>query len=160
MFAPSSIRGFTLLETLVATGILITSLAGLAQLFFLSSRSAWQAGVSGAALIAAQDKLEALRGRTFAYDSAGSAVTDGALQPSPSNTLARNVAPYVDWLDASGVARSSAESAIMVRRWRIFAVDAGTPDAIAIEVCVTRIGEAADTRWADACLSTIRTRQP
>lgn len=158
MFSPSSIRGFTLLETLVATGILITSLAGLAQLFVLSSQSARQAGVAGAALVAAQDKLEALRGRAFAYDSAGITVTDGALQPSPSDTLARDVAPYVDWLDASGVARSNAGSAVMVRRWRIARVDAETPEAITIEVCVSRVEVA--TRWADACLSTIRTRQP
>jgi len=160
MFSASSTRGFTLLETLVATGILITSLAGLAQLFVLSSQSARHAGVSGAALVAAQDKLEALRGLAFAYDSAGIAVTDGALRPSPSNSLARDTAPYVDWLDASGVARSNAASAVMVRRWRISRVDAEMPEAIAIEVCVSRIADEVDTRWADACLSTIRTRQP
>jgi type II secretory pathway pseudopilin PulG len=155
-----SARGFTLLETLVATSILITSLAGVAQLFVLSSQFARRAGISGAALVAAQDKLEALRGRAFAYDSAGAAVTDAALLPSPPDTLAGNVAPYVDWLDPSGSARSNAESAVLVRRWRISRVDAVTPDAIAIEVCVYRVGADVGAGWADACLSTIRARQP
>jgi prepilin-type N-terminal cleavage/methylation domain-containing protein len=160
MWCPSSDRGFTLFETLVATSILVTALAGLAQLFVLSSQFARQAGVAGAALVAAQDKLETLRGHTFAYDSAGAPVTDSALLRSPSNTLAGDVAPYVDWLDPVGVARSNAQSAVLVRRWRISPVDAQTPDAIAIEVCVYRVGEGAAARWADACLSTIRTRQP
>ena len=159
MSAPSSARGFTLFETLVATSILVTALAGLAQLFVLSSQSARQASVAGAALVAAQDKLEALRALTFAYDSTGAAVTDAALRPSPSNTLASDVAPYVDWLDSFGVARAVAESAVLVRRWRISPVDAETPDAIAIEVCVHRVS-GTDVSWADACLSTIRTRQP
>jgi type II secretory pathway pseudopilin PulG len=155
-----STRGFTLLETLVATGILITSLAGLAQLFGLSSQFARRAGVSGAALVAAQDKLESLRGHAFAYDSAGAPVTDAALLPSPSDSLDSNVPPHVDWLDSSGSARSNAESAVLVRRWRVSRVDAGTPDAITIEVCVYRAGDDVGAAWADACLSTIRTRQP
>jgi prepilin-type N-terminal cleavage/methylation domain-containing protein len=160
MHSPHSARGFTLLETLVATSILVTALAGLAQLFVLSSQLARQAGVAGAALVAAQDKLEALRGQTFAYDSAGAAVTDAALRPSPSNALSSNVTPYVDWLDPSGTARSDAASAIFVRRWRISPIDLETPDAVAIEVCVYRAGDDADVRQADACLSTIRSRQP
>lgn len=160
MCARSSLRGFTLVETLVATCILVTAIAGLAQLFVLSSQIARQAGVAGAALVAAQDKLEVLRGRAFAYDSVGTSVTDAALRLSPSNTLVGDVAPYVDWLDSSGSARPNAESAVLVRRWRISPVDAGTPDAIAIEVCVYRLDDNVGPRWADACLSTIRTRQP
>jgi prepilin-type N-terminal cleavage/methylation domain-containing protein len=37
MHSLSSARGFTLFETLVATGILVTALAGVAQLFVLGS---------------------------------------------------------------------------------------------------------------------------
>ena len=156
----ASERGFTLFETIVATGILVTALAGVAQLFVLGTHLTRQAGASGRALVAAQDKLESLRGQPFTYDSAGGSVTAPALQPSPPTTLAADTEPYVDWLDVDGVALESADGAILVRRWRISSLGATTPDAIAIEVCVFRTPGAADPRGADACLSTIRTRQP
>ena len=38
MTQQTSARGFTLVETLVATGVLVTAIAGLAQLFALSMR--------------------------------------------------------------------------------------------------------------------------
>ena len=156
MSSPSSTRGFTLLETLVATGILVTTLAGVAQLFVLGSHLTRQAGASGAALIAAQDRLELLRGQAFTYDSNGLIVTDPALEPSPESSLAEDVNPYVDWLDADGEPTGNADDAVLSRRWRITSLGATTPDAIAIEVCVVRFG----ANGADTCLSTIRTRQP
>jgi prepilin-type N-terminal cleavage/methylation domain-containing protein len=160
MFLHASERGFTLLETLVATSILVTTLAGVAQLFILGTHLTRQAGASGGALVAAQDKLESLRGEAFTYDSVGFPVTAPALQPSPPTTLGKDTGPYVDWLDVDGVASETAKGAIMVRRWRISSLGATTPDAIAIEVCVFRAPGVADPRGADACLSTIRARQP
>ncbi len=89
MFSIASTRGFTLFETVIATGILVTALAGIAQLFILSSHLARQATASGMALVAAQAKLESLSGLRFAFDGAGAAVTDPGLQPSPASSLAR-----------------------------------------------------------------------
>ena len=160
MFLHASERGFTLLETVVAASILVTTLAGVAQLFLLGTQLTRQSGAAGLALIAAQDKLESLRGQTFTYDPGGVSVTAPTLQPSPPTSLAEDSEPYVDWLDVEGVARESPAGAILVRRWRISSLGATTPDAIAIEVCVFRIPAAADPLGADACLSTIRTRQP
>jgi type II secretory pathway pseudopilin PulG len=156
----ASDRGFTLVEAIVATSVLITALAGIAQLFILGTHLARQAGQSGAALVAAQDKLESLRGQAFTYDAGGVAVTSPALQPSPPETLAEDVEPYVDWLDVDAATLESADDAVLIRRWRITSMGATTPDAIAIEVCVFRIPGARDAKGADACLSTIRTRQP
>jgi type II secretory pathway pseudopilin PulG len=156
----SSVRGFTLFETLVATSILVTVLAGVAQLFLLGTHLTRQAGASGMALVAAQDKLESLRGQAFTYDADGLTVTAPALQPSPPLTLGEDIEPYVDWLDVDGAPRESADDAVMIRRWRVSPLGATTPDAIAIEVCVFRMPGTADPRGADACLSTIRTRQP
>ena len=160
MFLHASERGFTLLETLVATSILVTTLAGVAQLFVLGTHLTRQAGASGRALVAAQDKLELLRGQAFTYDSGGGAVTAPALQPSPPATLGEDTEPYVDWLDADGIASDTPDGAVMVRRWRISSLATATADAVAIEVCVFRSPGVADPRGADACLSTIRTRQP
>jgi type II secretory pathway pseudopilin PulG len=161
MRTSASVRGFTLLETLVATGILITALAGVAQLFVLASHLTRQASTSGAALLAAQDKLEALRAAAFEFDATGTAVTDTALQPSPSTSLSEDIRPYVDWLDDAGGPLEQADGAALIRRWRISQAAFLPPETIAIEVCVfARDVTDRGPQSADACLSTLRTRQP
>ena len=159
MHSTRSVRGFTLVETLVATGILITALAGIAQLFVLGAQLTRQAGASAAALRAAEDKLESLRSQALTYDEGGTPVTSVALAPAPANSLSENIAPYFDWVDRDGQEQADAGGAVWLRRWRVTVLDAGQPDAIALEVCVFRNANR-DQRQADACLSTIRTRQP
>jgi type II secretory pathway pseudopilin PulG len=159
MASTASARGFTLLETVVATGILVTALAGIAQLFILSTHLTRQASASGVALVAAQDKLELLRALRFAYDETGALVTDQALQPSPPGSLDGDLESQVDWLDGGGQI-VAADTAALVRRWRVSTI-ASSPDAIAIEVCVFRAPTGgADHRSAETCLASIRTRQP
>jgi prepilin-type N-terminal cleavage/methylation domain-containing protein len=154
-------RGFTLIETLIATTLLVTALAGLAELFALSIRSARESGRSAAALRAAQAKLESLRALAFGYDALGMSVTDARLAASPLTSLTTDTDRYVDWVDASGVVLPSHHGAALVRRWRITSIDADDPEAIAIDVCVYAM-PAADRgpHQADACLATIRVRQP
>ena len=160
MSATASPRGFTLIETVVATSLLITALAGVAQLFMLSAQLTRQAGASGVALAAAQEKLEELRGLAFAYDEAGALITASNLAASDSSSLDADIAPHVEWLDASGQA-STAAAAAFVRRWRISTIGASPPESIAIEVCVFRAPAVrVDHRAADACLFLARTRQP
>lgn len=156
--------GFTLLETLVATGVLVTALAGLAQLFALSARSTQDAGEQGAALAAAQDRIEVLRSLAFSYGPFGESLTDTALTPSGSDSLAVDTGGYVDYLDAAGepvdLDRED-HGAVWVRRWRVTAVDLLAPEALAIEVCVYRWPAAGLSPMnATACLATVRTRQP
>jgi type II secretory pathway pseudopilin PulG len=156
-----STRGFTLVETLIATGLLVTVIAGLAQLFALSVRFTRDSGQFGVALAAAQDKLEALRALRFAYDEGGGIVTDARLAASPATSLSSNVAGYMDWLDASGAALAGATGAQYVRRWRITVVADDEPQVMAIDVCVFNIFSAnRDPHDADACLATVRVRQP
>lgn len=157
----NSPRGFTLLETIVATGVLVTALAGVAHLFILSTHLTRQANTAGAALVAAQDKIETLVAAPFDYDSSGAAVTDPALQPSPASSLDEDVDPFVDWIDRSGAPSESSDGAVFVRRWRVTSISDGAPESVAIEVCVFRLpAEAVPGTSADACLSTVRTRQP
>ena len=154
-------RGFTLVETLIATGLLITAMAGLAQLFALSARYTRDTVQFGVALAAAQDKLEALRALRFAYDAGGEIVTDARLTVSPVASLSEDVVGYVDWLDASGAALTAPTGGEYVRRWRITAVAADEPEVIAIDVCVFSIFSANhDPHRADACLASVRVRQP
>jgi type II secretory pathway pseudopilin PulG len=161
MSSRTSARGFTLFETLVATGILITALAGVAQLFVLGTQLTRQASASGAALVAAQDKIESLRGLAFGYDEAGTPVTAAGLESSPPSGLDEDLDSYADWIDATGHASSDADAATFVRRWRVSSIGEASPEAIAIETCVFRMPAAGrNHRSAEACLSTIRTRQP
>lgn len=153
-------RGFTLVETVVATGVLMTAIAGLAQLFVLSMRFTRDSAQFGAALVAAQDKLESLRSLRFSYDDSGAAVTDPRLQPSPPTSLSENIDAYVDWLDDAGKVVGEAHASY-ARRWRITAIAVDDPAAIAIDVCVFSMA-ALDRgpTYADTCLATARVRQP
>ena len=162
MTQTKSVRGFTLLETLIATGLIVTAVAGLAQLFALSVRFTRDAGQFGVALVAAQDKLESLRSLAFGYDEGGGTLTDPALRVTPAHTLAGDVERYVDWLDERGsVVSSAAAGAAYVRRWRVSEIAIDEPEVIAIDVCVYRVpGVNAEPAHADACLATIRVRQP
>lgn len=154
-------RGFTLVETLIATGLLVTAMAGLAQLLALSVRFTRDSGQSGVALAGAQDKLEALRALRFAYDERGETVTDPRLNDSSAGSLSEDIAGYVDWLDAAGAARPDVHGAEYLRRWRIATVAADEPEAIAIDVCVFAMRRAnRDPIHAEACLATVRVRQP
>ena len=120
MSSLASARGFTLLETLVATGILVTALAGVAQLFVLGAHLTRQAGASGMALVAAQDKLESLRGQAFTYDAAGAAVTAAALA-AVAVVEPRGRCRTLRRLAGSGRSgrTTNPEEAVLVRRWRI-----------------------------------------
>ena len=157
----SSTRGFTLVETLIATGLLVTAIAGLAQLFASSVRFTRDSGQFGVALAGAQHKLEALRALRFAYDEGGEPATDFRLKASPLAALSQDVAGYVDWLDASGIVLPEAQGAEYVRRWRITTIAADEPEMIAIDVCVFNVRSAArEPHDADACLAMVRVRQP
>ena len=160
MFHQPSLRGFTLVETLVATGVLITAIAGLAQLFTLSVRVTRDSAQFDTALLAAQDKLESLRSFHFTYDDDGVAITDPRLTASPPTALAVNSAAYVDWLDADGNVTVE-HGAAHVRRWRISEIAGDDPAAIAIDVCVFAAPALHHgPHHAEACLATVRVRQP
>lgn len=160
----SSPDGFTLLETVVATGVLVTALAGIAQLFALSVRSTRAAGTEGAALIAAQDKIERLRSLDFAYGPVGEPVTDPGLAPSASLSLADDTSGSIDYLNAEGAVvdiDDEGHGAVFMRRWAVIPIDHFAPEALAIEVCVFRWpADRLTPQAAEACLATVRVRQP
>ena len=81
-----------------------------------------------------------------------------------SLSLAEDTAEAVDFVDAHGAIVSDEDEgngAVFTRRWRITPLDAFVPDAIVIEVCVFHspadgLGPVA----SEACLATVRARQP
>lgn len=156
----TSASGFTLLETLIATGMLITAFAGLAHLFALSVRFTRDSGQFGAALVAAQDKLESLRSLRFGYDADGNPVTDSRLSVSPTTSLDEDIASWCDRLDDQGNVVVD-PPASFVRRWRVRQAAADDPAAIVIDVCVFDASASnVSAAQAEACLGTARVRQP
>ena len=114
------------------------------------------------ALVAAQAKLETLRSLQLAYGAAGELLTDPALEASPSQSLLEDTADYVDALDETGgVVPDEDAAAVLTRRWAITPIDRDEPRAVVIEVCVFRApAGGVKPAAAEACLATIRSRQP
>ena len=159
----ASDTGFTLLETVVATGVLVTALAGLVQLFALTARSTREAGDQTAVLSAAQDKIEVLRSLTFGYGPLGEAITDPGLAPT-GGSLGSDTPGFADHLNLSGEvvdADRHGHGAVWTRRWRMTPVDDFVPEALVIEVCVFAYPAGRRSPLgAQVCLATVRTRQP
>src|SRR4029079_9929324 len=114
----SSSRGFSLVEVLVAMGLLTVVSLGVAQLFALSTRANVIAKGQTSTTGMAEQKLEQLRGLTWGFDLSGQGlplsdtttnltVTPpthdvSGLNPSPSDSLEQNTAGFVDFLDGGG----------------------------------------------------------
>jgi prepilin-type N-terminal cleavage/methylation domain-containing protein len=163
-------RGFSVLETLVATTILAVAVSGLAHLFVLAARANTIAAATTAATLAAQQKMEELRGLTFGFDAAGDAVTDAGLTASPADALDVDTAGYWDFVDRFG--RTVAGDppppggAVYVRRWSIEPLADDPIGTLVLQVRVVRAGRrpaarpAAHGRMQDeARLVAVRTRK-
>jgi type II secretory pathway pseudopilin PulG len=150
-------RGFSLLEVLFATTMLIVGVAGLAQLFALSTRTNTSARATTFASVLAQEKMEQLRGMTWGFDSLGLPLTDTStniaaatetptggtgLTPSPTGSLGNNIFGYVDYLDATGKSLGSGSNppsgTIFVRRWSIEPLPTNPNNTLVLQVLVFR----------------------
>lgn len=124
--------GFTLVETLVAMGLLATGLVAMAQLGVESVRAGLVAGAITQASILASSKVEQLR--------------TGPLTPSPPGTLDANVPGHVDHLDRAGrVVGAGVDppgDAAFTRRWAV-APAAGAPALRVVHVEARPRGEGA-----------------
>jgi hypothetical protein len=164
--APSlfSSRGLTLVEVVVATGVLVTVLAGLAQLLAVTSRRLADVGQTAVADAAAGQKLEGLLTAPWTVDAAGAPVSSPALETSPAGSLQNDTADYVDYLDEHGALAAGADAArggAYVRRWSVRPTTPVDPDTLALEVCVFRAGGPhGDPSEALACVGSVKTRRP
>jgi prepilin-type N-terminal cleavage/methylation domain-containing protein len=155
-------RGFTLLEVVVALGILCVAVLTVARLI--------AGGVEGMAVSRAQvmtvtlasARLEQLRALAFEFDAAGQRVTDlstdvslgtpstggSGLSSAGTDSLQTSTARYVDYLDVHGrwVGNGSSPppGAVFVRRWSIDPLD-GSPDALVLQVLVRPVSQGIGT---------------
>jgi prepilin-type N-terminal cleavage/methylation domain-containing protein len=161
----SNDRGFTLIETLVAMGILVVGVVALAQLFAISTHSNVSSKSTTFTVILAQQKLEQLRGLTWGFDTLGLPESDlstdltavsqqsgcptpagggsgTGLSASPSGSLIANVAGYVDYLDGNGCVLGGGSSAptgtVYIRRWSVEPLPTNPNNTLILQVLVTR----------------------
>jgi prepilin-type N-terminal cleavage/methylation domain-containing protein len=184
----SSSRGFSLVEVLVAMGLLTAVSLGVAQLFALSTRANLIAKGQTSTTAMAEQKLEQLRGLTWGFDLQGQGLplsdtttnlaveppahNGSGLNPSPSDALEQNTAGFVDFLDGNGAwvgtGTTPPGSAVYIRRWSIQPLPTNPNNTLVIQVLVTPVAleatrvQTAYTRTrmvGDALLVTVRTRK-
>jgi type II secretory pathway pseudopilin PulG len=150
--------GFSLAETIIATGIMAASIAGLGQLFAVSVLSNRTARNTTFASVLATQKMEQLRGLTYGFDTLGLPLTDASsniatnpisptggkgLTPSPAGALGANTDGYVDYLDVYGKTVGTGGATIpngttYIRRWSIEPLPTNPNNVIVLQVLVTR----------------------
>jgi prepilin-type N-terminal cleavage/methylation domain-containing protein len=184
----SNSRGFSLIEVVIAMGLLTVVSLGVAQVLALTTRSNLMARGATSTTSMAQQKLEELRGLTWGFDLQGQGLpmsdtttnlsvfppahNGSGLNPSPADSLEQNTSGFVDFLDANGVWTGTGStppgSAVYIRRWSIVPLPTNPNNTLVVTVLVTpvasemaRVASAfTRTRMAgDAMLITVRTRK-
>src|SRR5262245_12960274 len=125
-------RGFTLVETLIATAVLVTGLVAVAQLFPYSIRSNASSRQTTTATMIMDDKLEALRALPLA---------DTALNAGGSLNPASPATGYYDYVTVASngtvtVSASSSPTAYL----RLWQVSGTNPKTITVVVYAVRNG--------------------
>ncbi|HEX2454647.1 MAG TPA: prepilin-type N-terminal cleavage/methylation domain-containing protein [Vicinamibacterales bacterium] len=182
-------NGFTLVEVIVAMGLMVVICLGVAPLFVLAMTGVRSARGQTLATIYASAKIEELRSLTWAYEtrpamtpilrtdvttnlSGEQASADGAgLLESPAGTLDANIPPYVDYLDARGVwvgtGPHPAARAAFIRRWSVHRAADDPEHTLVLQVLVVPVAEelgrarAGERVWTgrDALIATTMTRK-
>jgi type II secretory pathway pseudopilin PulG len=160
--------GFTLIEAIIAAGMLATLAVGVAQVFGFSTRAVHVARVRTLGAVLAAQKMEQLQSLALAYGPAGEPLTDTAtdlatdppsaggpgLNPSPPGSLDADVPSYVDYANAAGAIVRARDSAAYVRRWAVTPLPMDPDNMLMLNV---RVLTPAGT---DARLASIKARRP
>ena len=177
--------GFSLIEVLVASSILVAAVVSLAELGAISTRANTSAGRTSTAWLIAEAKMEQLRSLQWGFDADGGRLTDTStdtatmpesatggvgLSPSPSGALASNTTGYVDYLNAYGDVLGGSSSTpptgtVYIRRWSIEPLPDSPDDTVVLQVLVRRsrkdggIASAPSRQFDEARLIGVRTRK-
>jgi prepilin-type N-terminal cleavage/methylation domain-containing protein len=150
-------RGFSLVEVVVAMGILTAVSLGVAQLFAASTRVNVMARSQTSTTMLAEQKLEQIRSLTWGFDTNGEGLpvsdtstdmtvyptTQGGsgLNPSPGDSLEHNTEGFVDFVDAGGAwvgtGGTAPATAVYIRRWSIRPLPTNPNNTLVIQVLVT-----------------------
>jgi type II secretory pathway pseudopilin PulG len=160
--------GFSLVETILAAGMLASLAAGLAQVFELSTRATHLARVQTLAVVLAAQKMEQLRSLTWAHAPGGELLSDESsdlgsdpptssgmgLRPSPAWALDSDVPTYVDYLSAAGARVASRSAAGYIRRWSVAPAASDPDNLLVLQVRVVTVN------GGDLRLVSMKARRP
>lgn len=180
-------RGFSLIEVIVATGLMAVALVAVSQLFAIAIGSNSSARDKTFATVLAEQKLEQLRGLTWGFDVSGVPMSDTTtdiavdpptpnggpgLSPSPATSLRENTPGYVDYVDrfgrvTGGNTLQPPAGSVYFRRWSVEPLPTNPNNTLILQVVVGRLGQdrtAADqgnvARMVDdARVITVKTRK-
>jgi type II secretory pathway pseudopilin PulG len=161
----SSDAGFSLIETIVAVGIMTAGLVALAQLFAVSTLNNRGARNGSMGAFLAQQKMEQLRSLAWGFDTIGLPLSDNTsdtaaapgpypcpqsisgsssgkgLSPSPDNSLGQSMDGFVDYLDANGCPLGGGttvrQGTVYVRRWSVEPLPTNPNNTLILQVLVT-----------------------
>ena len=159
----SGMRGFTLVEVLVATALFVTIALGIAQLAAVSTRAARASRDHTSAVILAAAKMDQLRALAWTFEPELPGVPpvhrsdratnlslpdhpdDGpGLTPSPAGVLSVSTPPYVDYLDSEGRwvgnRTDAPPNATFIRRWAVQPLPSDPERTLILSVLVTKTG--------------------
>jgi type II secretory pathway pseudopilin PulG len=150
--------GFSIVEVLVATGLLASALVALAQLFAIATSTNHAARNSTLSMVLAEQKIEQLRALRYTFDVVGLPVQDTetdlavyppaatggkGLSPHTENTLQANTDGYVDYLDHWGRTLGGGtvipDNTAFIRRWSVEPLPTNPNNVIILQVLVTRM---------------------
>jgi prepilin-type N-terminal cleavage/methylation domain-containing protein len=136
-------RGFSLLEVLVATTIVAVGVSALAQLAGIATHTQLHANRSTMAALLGQEKIEEL----LAADAS-------ALAPSPSDALGHEIVGYADFIDAAGRSMGGSPAAppgsAYSRRWSIESLPASRNGIWILQVLVIDLKSRVVSRFTAA----------
>jgi type II secretory pathway pseudopilin PulG len=139
-------NGFSLLEVVVATGIMAGALVTLGQLLALSVSNNRAAHALTYTAVLAEQKMEQLRSLAWGFTGLGLPITDTetdgtGLTPSPPDALTSNVDGWVDYIDRFGNALGGGPNppakTVYIRRWSIERLADNPDNTIVMHVLVT-----------------------
>ena len=181
-------RGFSLIEVVIAMGLLMVVSLGVAQLFAASTRVNLKARGQTSTTALAEQKLEQIRSLTWGFDDQGlglpvsdvttnlavypPAKNGSGLNPSPGTALQQNTSGCVDYLDGNGnwvgTGSTPPSTTVYIRRWSIQPLPTNPNNTLVIQVLVTtrendelRAGGATSRIRlpGDALLTSVKTRK-
>jgi prepilin-type N-terminal cleavage/methylation domain-containing protein len=136
-------RGFSLLEVLVATTIVAVGVSALAQLVGIAAHTQRRATQSTLSAVLAQEKIEEL----LAEDA-------GTLAPSPADALGHDVDGFADFIDPAGHTLGGSpvapQGSAYLRRWSIDALPGSRNVTWVLQVLVIDLRSRAATRLTSA----------
>lgn len=138
-------KGFTLVEVLVAMALVASAAVGLAALFGVATATTQTARIDSVETMVAETKMAELRGLPWTYDAAGSGVvvSDPALSASPASALTTNTAGYVEYVDASGslvgAGTAAPATSVYLRRWSVTPLPADPTNGVVLQVMAAAV---------------------